>query len=152
MVDALRDFQDRYESKLKSEFVLTTIGKEIFETLDRALEIRKMVVIEGESGIGKTTAAKEWCARHHGHARFVSLSGINHKTGFFRKLGAAIGPAAAKGKATDLQVRIEDFFRKARLMLVIDEAHYLWPQYQRSHASPELIDWIARRGVAVSCL
>ena len=27
-------------------------------------------------------------------------------------------------------------------MLVIDEAHYLWPQYQRSYSSPELIDWV----------
>lgn len=43
VIDAICEFQDRYESKLKSEFVLTTIGKEIFETLDHALEIRKMV-------------------------------------------------------------------------------------------------------------
>jgi hypothetical protein len=142
VIAALCDFQEGYESKVKSEFVLTTIGKEIFETLHHAFQIRKMVVIEGESGIGKTTAAKAWCAEHRGHARFVSLSGINHKTGFFRKLGAAIGLAAAKGKATDLQVRIEDFFRRSRLMLVIDEAHYLWPQYQRSYTSPELIDWV----------
>src|SRR5260370_11935351 len=27
-------------------------------------------------------------------------------------------------------------------MIVIDEAHYLWPQYQRSYSSPELIDWV----------
>src|SRR5205807_65448 len=50
--------------------------------------------------------------------------------------------AAAKGKAIDMQVRVEEFFRKIRLMLVIDEAHYLWPQYQRSYSSPELIDWV----------
>jgi len=25
---------------------------------------------------------------------------------------------------------------------VIDEAHYLWPQHQRSHSSPELVDWV----------
>jgi hypothetical protein len=126
MVATVLNFQEGYESEAKSEFVVTTIGR----------------VIEGESGIGKTTAAKAWCAEHRGCARFLSLSGINHKTGFFRKLGAAIGLAAAKGKATDLQVRIEDFFRRSRLMLVIDEAHYLWPQYQRSYTSPELIDWV----------
>src|SRR5260370_3761376 len=27
-------------------------------------------------------------------------------------------------------------------MLVIDEAHYLWPQYHRSQSSPVLVDWI----------
>jgi hypothetical protein len=77
-----------------------------------------------------------------GEARFVSLSGISHKTGFFRKLATTIGLAAGKSKATDMQVRVEEFFRKTRLMLVIDEAHYLWPQYQRSYTSPELIDWV----------
>jgi hypothetical protein len=140
--DALREFQHRYEAKLRSDFVLTTIGQEIFDTLDHALAIQKMVVIEGESGSGKTTSAEAWCAQHQGEARFVTLSGITHKTGFFRKLGSAIGLATAKSKAIDMQVRVEDFFRKTRLMLVIDEAHYLWPQYQRSYTSPELIDWV----------
>lgn len=141
-IDTLRDFQDDYETKVQSDFVLTTIGREIFETLDHALAIGKMVVVEGESGIGKTTAVEAWCAAHQGQVRFVSLSGITHKTGFFRKLASAIGLAAAKAKAIDMQVRVEEFFRKTRLMLVIDEAHYLWPQYQRSYSSPELIDWV----------
>jgi len=96
MADALRELQDRYEAKAKSDFVLTTIGKEVFETLDHALAIGKMVVIEGESGSGKTTAVEAWCAQHQGQARFVSLSGITHKTGFFRQLATAIGLAASK--------------------------------------------------------
>ena len=36
----------------------------------------------------------------------------------------------------------KEFFRKTRLMLVIDEAHYLWPQHERSHSNPELVDWV----------
>src|SRR5216684_3634105 len=140
--DTLCDFQDRYEATVKSDFVLTTIGKEIFETLDHALEIGKMVVIEGESGSGKTTAVEAWCAAHRGQVRFVSLSGITHKTGFFQKLATAIGLAASKRKATDMQVKVEEFFRKTQLMLVIDEAHYLWPQHERSHSNPELVDWV----------
>ena len=142
VLDALREFQERFEASIQADFVLTTIGKEIFETLDYALATGKMVVIEGESGSGKTTAAEAWCAAHQGQTRFISLSGINHKTGFFRKLAIAIGLSAAKSKAMDMQVRVEDFFRRTRLMLVIDEAHYLWPQYQRSYTSPELIDWV----------
>jgi hypothetical protein len=141
-INALRDFQNAYEAKVQSDFVLTTIGREIFETLDHALAIGKMVVIEGESGIGKTTAVEAWCTAHQGRARFISLSGITHKTGLFRKLAGAIGLAAAKAKAMDMQVRVEEFFRKTGLMLIIDEAHYLWPQYQRSYSSPELIDWV----------
>ena len=45
IADALREFQERYEANVKSDFVVTTIGKAIFETLDHALAIGKMVVI-----------------------------------------------------------------------------------------------------------
>jgi hypothetical protein len=142
LADALREFQDQYQASIKEDFVLTTIGKEIFETLDYALAIGKMVVIEGESGSGKTTAAEAWYMQRQGQARFVSISGITHRTGFFRQVATAIGLSAAKRKGSDMQGKAEEFFRKTRLMLVIDEAHYLWPQYHRSESSPELVDWI----------
>ena len=142
IIDALREFQDSYEAEIKSAFVLTTIAQEVFETLDHALSIGRMVVIEGESGSGKTTAAESWCAQHQGEARFISLSGITHKTGFFRKLASAIGLAASKRKGSDMQVKVEEFFRKTKLMLVIDEAHYLWPRLQQRESSPVLVDWI----------
>ncbi len=142
IIDALRKFQDRSEAEIKSDFVLTAIAQEVFETLDHALSIGRMVVIEGQSGSGKTTAAESWCARHQGEARFISLSGITHKTGFFRKLASAIGLAASKRKGSDMQVKVEEFFRKTKLMLVIDEAHYLWPRLQQRESSPVLVDWI----------
>jgi hypothetical protein len=142
IVDPLLDYQDSYEAGIKLNFVLTTIGAEVFETLDHALAIAKMVVIEGESGSGKTTAAEAWCAQHQGQVRFISLSGISHKTGFFRKLATAIGLSSSNRKPTDIQVKVEEFFRKTGLMLVIDEAHYLFPQHQRSNSNPELVDWV----------
>jgi hypothetical protein len=140
--DALREFQERYQASIKGDFVLTTIGKEIFETLDYALAIGKLVVIEGESGSGKTTAAEAWYMQRQGQARFISISGITHRTGFFRQVATAIGLSASKRQGSDMQGKVEEFFRKTRLMLVIDEAHYLWPQYHRSQSSPELVEWI----------
>ena len=142
IIDALRKFQDRSEAEIESDFVLTSIAQEVFESLDHALAIGKMVVIEGESGSGKTTAAEAWCAQRQGETRFISLSGITHKTGFFRKLATAIGLAASKRKGSDMQVKVEEFFHKSRLMLVIDEAHYLWPRLQQRESSPVLVDWI----------
>ena len=139
---ALRAFQNHYERQIETHFVRTSIAQEIFDTLDHALATRKMVVIEGDSGTGKTTAAQAWCAQHQDEVRFVTLSGITHKTGFFYKLAAAVGLAASKRKAVEMQIRIEEFFRRTRLMLVIDEAHYLFPQHLQRHASPELVDWV----------
>jgi len=64
--DALREFQRQYQQAAKSDFVTTSIGSEILEALDHALAVGKMVVIEGASGSGKTTAAEAWCAQHQG--------------------------------------------------------------------------------------
>src|SRR5262249_49089638 len=47
VADALRELQEQYQASVQADFVLTMIGKEIFETLDYALAIGKMVVIEG---------------------------------------------------------------------------------------------------------
>jgi hypothetical protein len=141
-LEILFNFQRSYEAASPKSFVLTSIASEVFETLDHALDVGRMVVIEGPSGIGKTSAVQAWCHKHQGQARFVTLSGITHKTGFFQKLAMAIGLAASKRKATDMQVKVEAFFQKSRLMLVIDEAHYLWPQHERSHSSPELVNWV----------
>ena len=41
-----------------------------------------------------------------------------------------------------MQIKVEEFFRKTRLMLVIDEVHYLWPQHERIYSTPELINWV----------
>jgi len=112
LCDVLFQFQDQYEAKAKADFVMTSIGREVFDTLDHALAIGSMVVLEGNSGIGKTTAVEAWCAAHQGEARLVSLSGISHKTGFFQKIATAIGLAASNRKATDMQVKAEEFFRR----------------------------------------
>jgi hypothetical protein len=53
LCDVLWHFQDQYEAKAKEDFIMTSIGQEVFDSLDHALAIRKMVVIEGNSGIGK---------------------------------------------------------------------------------------------------
>ena len=142
IAELVSKFQRAYGADACRDFVLTTVAQEIFETLDHALAIQKMVVIEGDSGCGKTTAAEAWCAQHQGEARFVSLSGITQKTGFFQKLASAVGVAASQRKAIEMQRRVEEFFRRTRLMLVIDEAHYLFPEHHQRSRTPELVNWV----------
>jgi hypothetical protein len=77
-----------------------------------------------------------------GEARYVSLSGITHRTGFFRKLGSALGLGVCQQSSAKLQARVEAHLERAGLLLIIDEAHYLWPQHKRAHSAPELIDWV----------
>jgi hypothetical protein len=80
---------------------------------------------------------------HLGQARYVQLTGITNRTTFFRKLGKALGVAMGKGfSAGRIQTRVEDFLQRTKLMLVIDEGHYLWPQGKRIESHPELVNWL----------
>lgn len=133
------------EHLVKSEAentVLTSLGREVHKHLDRALATGRMTIMEGKSGSGKSFAAESWCRAHLGEARFVSLSGITHRTGFFQKLGMALGLAVCQQASSKLQAAVEAHCARTRLMLVIDEAHYLFPQHRRSHSAPELVDWV----------
>ena len=129
-------------SQLSARRVETTLGRQITQWLDQALASRRMVVIEGPPGFGKTNATEAWCNARPGEVRFVTLSGITHRTGFFQRIATALGLATSQRKSSELQAKIESFFHRTKLMLVIDESHNLWPAAERVYTSPELIDWV----------
>lgn len=143
VVGALFKLKAQQESRIRENFYLTEIGKKIWETLDYALNRRRMVVIDGLEGRGKTEALKAWCALHLGRARFVSLKGITSKTTAFREIARTLGIASSYTRtAPEMQARIEDVLKRSGLMLVIDEAHFVFSQSRRVSSRPELVDWI----------
>lgn len=143
VIGALFEVKAAQESAARENFQLTAIGKRIWETLDFAIASRGMVVLDGLEGRGKTEAVKAWCEFHLGSARFVSLKGITSKTTAFREIAKALGVASSYTRtATEMQARIEDVLQRSKLMLVIDEAHFLFNQSRRMYSRPELLDWI----------
>ncbi|HTX21460.1 MAG TPA: ATP-binding protein, partial [Candidatus Aquilonibacter sp.] len=152
IVGALFEFKARREANTRKNFQLTAIGKKIWETLDYALASRGMVVLDGLEGRGKTEAVKAWCELHLGRARFVSLKGITTKTTAFREIARALGIASSYTRtAPEMQARIEDVLNRSKLLLVLDEAHFLFNQSRRMYSRPELLDWldtaVVNRGV-----
>jgi hypothetical protein len=53
-----------------------------------------------------------------------------------------------------MQARIEDVLNRSKLMLVLDEAHFVFNQSRRMYSRPELVDWIdtaiCNRGVPIA--
>jgi hypothetical protein len=141
---ALAELQSRHAQNIRKNLAMTSIGENVFDALDMALEIgRGGIVIEGLEGFSKSHFAKAWCDMHLGEARFSELTGVCSKTSVFRKLAKAYGTACNYNiTTTELQARIEEVSEKSRLLLVIDEAHYAMPQGERVYNRPEVIDWI----------
>jgi len=143
IIGALFEYKARRQAKIRDNFQLTSIGKKIWETLDYALASHGMVVLDGLEGRGKTEAVKAWCELHLGQARFVSLKGITNKTTAFREIAKALGIASSYTRtAPEMQARIEDVLKRSRLLLCLDESHFLFNQSRRMYSRPELIDWI----------
>jgi len=154
IIGSLFEFQQRLQDRNAADFAKTSIAKQVFEALDAGLRLRRIVMVNGMEGIGKSEAARAWCAQHLGEARYVDLTGINNKTSFFRSISRALGlPSGESLNTAALQTRVEAMLQRSGLMLVIDEAHYLRPQSERSEAPPELVNWIdtalVNRGVPV---
>jgi hypothetical protein len=143
IMGALFEYKARHEDKGRENFQLTVVGKKVWETFDYALARCGMVVVDGLEGRGKTEAAKAWCALHLGQARFISLKGITNKTTAFREIAKALGIASSYTRtAPEMQARIEDVLKRSKLMLVMDEAHFVFNQSRRMYSRPELVDWI----------
>ncbi len=143
IVPALYKYQRRHAERVRAEFALTEVGKIVWGTLDACLALRRMVVLDGREGIGKTEAVKAWADAHLGEARFVSLSGVSNKSSVFRAISETLGLGASRErKAVDMQSRIENVLARSGLMLLLDESHFLFNQTPRVTTVPELIDWV----------
>lgn len=143
VLGALFEYQCRYAERIRADFVDTSLSQVVFEAFDYALDTGRSALIEGNSGFGKTTALKACCAMNLGRTRYLQLDAITDRTAFAQKLSDATGVARGKGfSPANRLIRIQEFLRRSKIMLVIDEGQYLWPQGKRVTVHPELINWI----------
>jgi hypothetical protein len=143
VIGALLEMKKRQVNAVRDGFAVTAITREVWDGLDAALETGKMVMIEGESRLGKSTAAEGGCQMPSGEARFGSLQGISNRTNFFRAMASGLGvsiPATQNPQA--IQARIEHVLQGCRLMIVLDEAHHLLTQSAVNRTRPVLLDWV----------
>lgn len=148
---ALAGFESHHCQAVKNGTVETTITHKVWLSIDRAREVhlslspvpRHIVIVQGIEGVGKTSAAKTKCSLHLGEMRFVPLLGNVNLKDFFRSISRSCGlPHGENLKAEQMKTNVENFLRVSRMILVIDEAHRLFPDGNRVYAAPALMNWI----------
>ena len=155
VLECLFEFKRRYEEQARQAFAMTTIGTKVFEALDYARQSRRMVLVQGHSGVGKTESVRAWWTCNRGCSLYVQLTGVNKARAFFGAIAKAAGlPCTASLSPEKMQFRVERFLESSRLILIIDEGQYLWPQGVRVTSHPEQVNWIntacANKGVPVA--
>jgi hypothetical protein len=103
----------RTGGKGSSRFVTTQIATEMFKALRHARRA-KITLIDGLEGVGKSTAAKEWCHRNSAVARYVNVPATNDDLGFWRAIAKADSGRSAVTTADIVKAIKEDFKRDRR--------------------------------------
>jgi DNA transposition AAA+ family ATPase len=128
----------------RNALVETQVTRDVFQELDFALQTRSFVLIEGREGIGKSESARAWCRQRPGQAIYVRLESGSDETTLYRAIAKELGTACSVSRtAVDMRTRVQDALQPGHLMLVLDEAHFLWPQSGRSErTAPKRLDWL----------
>jgi hypothetical protein len=143
LVETLSELHDMQAAEAAGRAPVTEIGARVNESLEYAMSVRGLVVIDGVARTGKTFAVKAWCDAHPGQARYVQVPSSNDDMSFYRALCSGLGLGASVCyKALELRAKIESALHGGELLLVLDEGHYLWPQRNMRKAVPHRINWL----------
>ena len=157
LLSALHEHRRKAVENARDSIAETTISKQIFEDLDYAYYTKGLVLIEGGPRTGKSKSTEAWVAAHPGQAIYVRLESGKDDLSFYRTISRAIGTASSgQMKGQEMRMRIEDMLQEKHLMVVIDEAHFLFPIIARPKSAPDRVDWLRTalvdHGVAVACV
>ena len=142
LVSTLREYMAQCAEAAQPAAV-TSIGRKVCEALDYANDTGRFVLIDGNARMGKTYSAQAWCAQRPGRVRYVQVPSTNDDYTFFRAIASVLGVSInLNSKAQELRSRIEETLQAGQLMLVLDEAHYLWPQRHYRNTTPGRINWL----------
>jgi hypothetical protein len=143
LVSTLREYLAARIESHSRQTAVTSLGERVHEALDYTSQTGCLCLIEGQARFGKSHSVTDWCERNPGRARYVQLESSADEMSFFRAIAKALGVSVRlNSKAQELRQRIEETLQGGDLMIVIDEAHFLWPNLIDSRTLPGRINWI----------
>ncbi len=138
----LEAYHDKWISELPAH-AETSIGRRIAAALEYTQSVRTLTLIDGPARIGKSFAVQQWCQRSGGMVRYAQVPCSNDDVSFFRAIARALGVSSSlQLKSTEIRARVEEVLQSGDLMLVLDEAHYMWPQSWQRYAMPSRVNWV----------
>jgi hypothetical protein len=143
LIATLREYQTAFVQAKIAGAVTTALGQKVCEVLDYTFYSRGLTLIQGEARLGKSHAARHWAAQHPGRAPFVEVPPSNDEASFFRALARGLGIGNfLQYKVTEIRERVESVLLTGDLLLILDEAHRLWPQRNLRYGFPSRINWV----------
>jgi hypothetical protein len=143
LLDALMRLRARFIADARSRLADTVVSSQINGTLDFCRARKRMVLIEGVAGIGRTGTSRAWCDAQAGLARYVEVPSSSDDRSFFASIARALGVARGTSyKSQEIKVRVEEMLLASDMMLVFDESQYLFGQFIKPRKTPDRLLWI----------
>lgn len=157
VLGALDDYHRRFHAAIAGRVAQTATTREVCALLDYAHAQRGFVLGEGPYRTGKSYSAQSWAQMHLGQCRYVQLSSAKDENAFYRDIARGVGVAcSSQMKAAEMRNRIESVLREQHLLLILDEADWLWPQAVNVKEAPQRVNWLltslVNNGVPVALL
>ena len=143
LMGALRTVREEFAAGARRRLADTAVSRTMYSILGFCADQRRMVLIEGLAGIGRTATLRAWCDSHAGVVRYVETPSSNDERSFYVRIAEALG--VARGFAFNTQqikLKVEEALKASGLIIALDEAQYLWPQYNRAQGFPSRMLWI----------
>lgn len=153
LANALREHRKDYIKAKATGTFTTAFGQKISDVLDYTAYIRGLTLVEGDARFGKSHSALAWCDRHPGITRLVEVPTGNDDASFYRSLARGLGLGNFTNyKVVQIRERVESVLLTGDIVLVLDEAHQLWPQRNLREGFPGRVAWVmtmANAGVPI---
>ncbi|MGI9086474.1 MAG: ATP-binding protein [Chthoniobacterales bacterium] len=141
--EALVRFIDRRRESVMGQIADTEVSRQVLEALRMAQGARLGVLISGNSRFGKTESVQAFCEANPGRARLVSTPPANSESDLLRAVAHALGiETSSRERAYSMRANINDVIDQAQMMIVLDEAHAIFPSSFGRNTSPARLNWI----------
>ncbi|HEY5705329.1 MAG TPA: AAA family ATPase [Terrimicrobiaceae bacterium] len=141
--DSFFAWRDRDAEKSRKAIAETSVTREIFRWLRLAEETRKGIMIVGNSRYGKTEAIRAYALMNLERARFIETPASGAEGDLLREIGRALG-VNHRLNYQELRTAIDFVLRQSRIMLIFDEAQFLFPTHFSRRGDPPRLNYVRR--------
>jgi hypothetical protein len=143
LLGALVALREQFIVAARSRLADTIVTSRINQALDFWFARRRMVLIEGVAGIGRTATTRAWCDAHPGLVRYVEVPSSSDDRSFYASIARELGVARGTSfNGQQIKVRVEEMLASSELVLALDESQYLWTQAMHPRKTPDRLLWI----------
>lgn len=143
LLGALLDHRERSIEAAAVPLANTEVSALMLDNLEFCFRQKRMILIEGNPGLGKSVTTRAFAEMQAGLVRYVEVPASNDDRSLYVKIAAALGVAnGASYNGQQIKLRVEDALQMSGLGVLLDESSRMWPQFVRPRGMPSRMLWL----------